>query len=190
MSPDLSIPQASFLAAGPDLLDPNFMHAVVLMCQHSGEGAYGLIINRPSEVLARDVLAGHELMKSSALRMFIGGPVSLETLQVLHRAPDHIRGGVQIAEELWIGGDLDDIGRYAASAPEEVSRNVKMFLGYSGWGAGQLEVELATGSWLPAPLATARVFQIEPKNLWRSVVRDLGPEYKALADEPPEPDWN
>jgi putative transcriptional regulator len=190
MASELNISQGSFLAAGPELLDPNFMHTVVLMCQHSEQGAYGLVINRPSEFAARDVLASHELLKKSALRMYIGGPVSLETLQVLHRLPEKIQGGLQIAEDLWIGGELDDVGRLALDEPGEAEAGVRLLLGYSGWGAGQLEFELATGSWLPAPGASKHIFQLDPKTIWRDVVRGLGPQYKALADEPPEPEWN
>jgi putative transcriptional regulator len=190
MASELNIAHGTFLAAGPELLDPNFMHTVVMMCQHSDQGAYGLVINRPSEFRACDVLSSHALLKASELRLYVGGPVSLETLQVLHRAPQRIPGGVQIADDLWIGGELDDIARYALEDPGEAERKVRLYLGYSGWGAGQLEFELAAGSWLPAPGAASRVFQTDFQSVWREVVRGLGPEYRGLADEPPEPEWN
>jgi putative transcriptional regulator len=190
MENELIVAQGAFLAAGPDLLDPNFMHAVVLMCSHGAQGAYGLVLNRPSEFRAREVLANHERMKRSALRLYIGGPVELETLQILHRAPDAIRGGVQLADDLWIGGELDEVGQLSAEDPERAERDVKLFLGYAGWGAGQLEGELASGSWLPAPGSALRVFQPDTAALWRQVVAGLGPDYKALALEPPDPEWN
>lgn len=190
MAHELIVSPGVFLAAGPDLLDPNFMHAVVLMCSHSDEGAYGLVLNRPSDFSAREVLASHELLQSSDLRMYVGGPVSLETLQILHRAPDAIEGGVELVPGLWIGGELDQVGRLALDDPERATRDVRLFLGYSGWGAGQLEGELATGSWLPARGSVERVFQRESERLWRDVVRDLGPEYRGLAFEPPAPEWN
>lgn len=190
MGSELIVDQGTFLASAPELLDPNFMHTVVLMCGHTPEGAYGLIVNRPSEYVAADVLSGHELLKQARLRMFVGGPVSLESLQVLHRAPHRIRGGVQLADELWIGGELDDVGRFALDDPEGAAAAVKLFMGYAGWGAGQLELELATGSWLPAPGSAERVFRIETKTLWREVVRGLGPDFAGAANEPPEPEWN
>lgn len=190
MALDLTVTQGSFLAAGPDLLDPNFVHAVVLICQHTPQGAYGLVINRPSPYTARDVLSGHELLKDCELRMHVGGPVQLEALQVLHRVPDKIEGGVQIAENLWIGGDLDQLGRYALEAPDEAARNVRLFMGYSGWTSGQLEVELASGSWLPAPGDAARVFEPDVAKIWREVVSELGSEYRSVANEPPDPHVN
>jgi putative transcriptional regulator len=189
MSDDLVVEQGSFLAAGPDLLDPNFVHTVVLMCQHGAQGAYGLILNRPSEFSAGEVLAGRELWKSSALPVYVGGPVGLETLQIVHRAPERIHGGVPIARDLWIGGDIDEVGRFALEDPHAAARAVRLFIGYSGWGAGQLEVELATGSWLPARGSAERVFLVETSDLWRDVVRSIS-SYRGLADEPSDPRVN
>lgn len=190
MALDLTVAQGSLLAAGPDLLDPNFARAVVLVCQHAPQGAYGLVINRPSEYTAKEVLSGHELLKTSDLRLFIGGPVALDGLQILHRVPEHIAGGVQLTNSLWIGGDLDAVGRYALSNPQEAARNVRLFVGYSGWGAGQLDVELATGSWLPAPGDVERVFQTDTAGVWRDVVSGLGGDYKRVANEPVDPHLN
>ena len=190
MGIELIVEQGSFLASAPTLLDPNFMHTVVLMCGHTPQGAYGLVLNRPSEFRAGEVLASHPALAQSALRMFVGGPVSLDTLQILHRAPERIGGGVQIAEDLWIGGELDDVGRFALEAPELAEQRVRLFMGYSGWSPGQLELELTTGSWLPAPGSTERVFQRETATLWREVIRALGPDFAAAADQPPEPEWN
>jgi putative transcriptional regulator len=187
---ELLVSQGAFLAAGPDLVDPNFLHTVVLMCSHSDEGAYGLVLNRPSEFLAREVLASHPKLSQSALRMFVGGPVGLDTLQILHRAPDVIQGGVQLAQDLWIGGELDDVGRLAELDAARTERDVRLFLGYAGWGPGQLESELEDGSWLPARGSAARVFQLDTQRLWRDVILDLGPEFRSLAFEPPDPDWN
>jgi len=190
MTVEWLVAPGSFLAAGPDLNDPNFMHAVVLMCRHTEEGAYGLVINRQSELRACDVLTGHAGLTQSTARMYVGGPVSLESLQVIHRAPDHIHGGVEIGDELWIGGDLDDLSRYLLASPLEAERNVRMFMGYSGWAPGQLELELATFSWLPAPGKAQSVFSPETKGVWRDVVRGLGPRFRPLADEPPDPNLN
>lgn len=190
MAHEFFVSPGAFLASGPDLLDPNFSHTVVLMCRHADEGAYGLVLNRKSELRVSEVLAEHELLRRSDLPLFVGGPVSLETMQILHRAPERIRGGVELDEQLWIGGDLDDIARYALEAPEEAALNLRLFLGYSGWSPGQLEFELSSGSWLPAPGSAARVFQPEIQSLWRNVISDLGPDYRALANQPPDPEWN
>jgi putative transcriptional regulator len=139
---------------------------------------------------AREVLAQHEHLGQSDFPLYIGGPVGLETLQILHRVPDLIHGGVELDDELWIGGDLDDVGRYVLESPDEAARNVRLFLGYSGWSSGQLEFELTTGSWLPAPGAAERVFDLDVAALWRNVVKGLGPDYRSMASEPRNPEWN
>ncbi|MBL8803418.1 MAG: YqgE/AlgH family protein [Planctomycetes bacterium] len=190
MAVEWQVAPGSFLAAGPDLTDPNFAHSVVLMCRHDEEGAYGLVINRPSDVRACDVLQAHAELARSRARMFVGGPVALESLQVLHRVPERIDGGEELVDGLFVGGDLDALARYLNEAPEEAERNVRLFMGYSGWGPGQLEFELSAFSWLPAPGALSSIFSPRPQAVWRDVVRGLGPRFRPLADEPPDPYMN
>jgi putative transcriptional regulator len=180
----------SLIAAAPDMLDPNFMHTVVLMCRHAEDGAYGLVLNRPAAVTL-DVLApAHPLLKQQRFPVFAGGPVGLDTLQFLHRAGERIPGGVEIGEGLFLGGDIDALAEYLAKEKSRARRKVRLLVGYSGWGAGQLESELASGSWLPAPLKRPWVFEADPGNLWRDVVRSLGGGAAGLVDLPPDPSWN
>ena len=180
----------SLLAAAPDMLDPNFMHAVVLMCRHTEEGAYGFVINRPAAVTL-DVLApNHPVLKEQRFPVFTGGPVGLDTLQFLHRASDRIPGGIEIVEGLYLGGEIDALAAYLAGEKARARERVRLLVGYSGWGAGQLEGELATGSWLPATLQNEWVFGADPQGTWRTVVRSLGGEASGLVDLPPDPSWN
>ena len=180
----------SLLAAAPDMLDPNFMHTVVLMCRHAEDGAYGLVINRPAAVTL-DVLApAHPVLKEQRFPIFAGGPVGLDTLQFLHRVEERIPGGVEIGEGLFLGGDIDALAAYIAKEKSRARGKVRLLVGYSGWGAGQLETELATGSWLPAPLKPEWVFGKDSAATWRNVLRSLGGEASGLVDLPPDPSWN
>jgi putative transcriptional regulator len=190
---DLKVGQGTLLAAGPDLMDPNFMHGVVLVCQHTDEGAYGLVVNRVSDYDARQVLGEHEVFHGREvpqLPIFLGGPVGLDTLQILHRAPDRVSGGVEVAEGIHVGGELATVAELMLSDPERARRDLRLTLGYSGWGEGQLEVELATGSWLPAPCAPELVFSEDVSGVWRRVVRSVGEGAADMADQPPDPEWN
>jgi putative transcriptional regulator len=180
----------SLLAAAPDMLDPNFMHTVVLMCRHAEDGAYGLVINRPAAVTL-DVLApSHPLLKDQRFPIHTGGPVGLDTLQFLHRAGDRIPGGVEIATDLFLGGDVDALATFLKKEGPKARRQVRLLVGYSGWGAGQLENELASGSWLPAPLREDWIFAPDARSTWREVLRSLGGEASGLVDLPPDPSWN
>jgi putative transcriptional regulator len=174
---ELLVPPGSFLAAGPDLLDPNFLHAVVLIGQHSAGGAYGLVLNRLSPHTTDDVLDDSLALGRAKVPISLGGPVGLDTLQILHRAPARVDGGVELCDGLFLGG-------------EAFRRDVRLFLGYAGWGAGQLEAELAAGTWLPAPPEAAAVFESEPAQMWRHVVRRLGATTEGFERQPPDPRWN
>jgi putative transcriptional regulator len=190
MAMDLWVAPGTLLASGPDLMDPNFMHTVVLVCQHTREGAYGLVVNRLSGSTTDDVLAEHPVFGRARFPVWIGGPVGLDTLQILHCIPDEVPQSFELAEGVWIGGDLDRLADFLSREPDRARRSVRMFRGYAGWGEGQLEAELASGSWLPAPGEAARVFHHSPDRLWRDVVRSLGEAAEGLDEQPPDPHWN
>lgn len=188
MDPNLRVSQGTFLAAGPDMLDPNFAHSVVLICEHTGEGAYGLVVNRPTGQTARSILAEHPPLSEHAFPIYQGGPVGLDTLQILHRADDQIPGGVPLLDDLWIGGELEDVARLVGQDSATAQKSVRLFLGYAGWSPGQLEYELAAGAWLPAVARTDLVFGADGEATWREVVRSVGST--GLEDQPPDPTWN
>lgn len=187
---DLIVEAGSVLASAPDMLDPNFMHTVVLIVQHSSDGAYGLVINRPATITLDVLLSDHPILARQRFPVFSGGPVGLDTLQFLHRVPEQVPGGVELAPGLHLGGDLEALARYIESGPDEALRNVRMLLGYSGWSARQLEGELARGAWVPAALQAEWVFQPDGPAVWRRVLRSLGQYGRGLEDLPPDVSWN
>ncbi len=190
MKKDLRVEAGTLLAAWPDLLDPNFMHSVILICDHSEEGAYGLVTNRDSELTIGELLTDHDVLADSDFPVHLGGPVDHTRLQFVHILPDRISGGVSIDGRLWLGGDLDDIARLITDDPELARRTMRIFLGYSGWGIGQLEGELDSGSWLPAPPAMNAIFGGVGVSTWRQVVRSVGADADGLEKQPPDVSWN
>jgi putative transcriptional regulator len=191
MSDDLRVQPGTLLAAWPDLRDPNFMHSVVVICQHSPEGAYGLVTNRKSGHEVQELFPDHPILGSLDFPVHLGGPVDHTTLQFLHRIPDDVPGGVSLDGRLWLGGELDHLARYLMDAdPDQAERHVRLCLGYSGWGAGQLESELTSGSWIPAAPSFEAVFGEPGEPTWRSVVRSIGDEGADLENLPPDISWN
>ncbi|MEO6708316.1 MAG: YqgE/AlgH family protein [Planctomycetota bacterium] len=190
MESELFVAQGTLLAASPDMLDPNFMHSVVLICQHTPEGAYGLVVNRPSGHNTAKVLADHPLWSRTEAELFFGGPVSLNQLQLLHSAGERVPGGVEVLKDVFLGGDLDVAARWWLDLPVAARASLRLVVGYSGWGAGQLESELERGSWIPAPGASELIFMDEPRNMWRAVLRSLGGDAAGLENLPPDPHWN
>lgn len=188
---DLFVESGSLLAAAPDMNDPNFMHTVVLILQHTHEGAYGLVLNRPSAITVNLLLAQHPILSTQRFPVHSGGPVGLDTLQFLHSLPEEIPGGAELVPGLYLGGDLDAVARVIERDSQAAQRQLRLLLGYSGWGAGQLESELTQGAWVPAPLADPEwVFLKDPQHVWRKVLRSLGKYAQGLEDLPPDPSWN
>ena len=185
-----TIPPGGFLAAWPDLVDPNFFHRVLVVCQHGDAGAYGLVVNDPLEQTTRDLMPSHPIFGSLDFPVFRGGPVQTSTLQYLHRIPRELPGAAPVTDEVWIGGDFDALARFVERNPERALGEVRLFLGYSGWGAGQLEEELRGGSWVPAACGPEEVFSDDPAGAWQRVLRGLGDVGQGLADLPPDPEWN
>jgi putative transcriptional regulator len=197
---ELRVDGGSLLAAWPDLLDPNFMHSVVLVCRHTADGAYGLVVNRETEHGVRDLLPDHPTLGKVDFPVNSGGPVDPNTLQFVHDLPEEIPGGLPLAGRVHLGGDVNALGRWLLENPDSGPERVRLYVGYSGWGEGQLEGELRGGSWLPAPPDPGIVFARDAEFSWRRVVRAVAREgaeldedvlgVLGLEDLPPETGWN
>src|SRR5581483_9053791 len=133
--------QGKLLVSSPALVDPNFRKTVVLIAHHDEEGAMGLVLSRPSDVLAVDAVPILDGLPGAETPVFVGGPVQPEAFMVLAEFED-----VEQAAAPIIGG----LGFMPADAePEELEiKRLRLFAGYSGWGEGQLEAELAEDSWI------------------------------------------
>lgn len=173
------------LIAPPMMGDPNFWRTVVLLCEHSDEGSFGLILNRPLDLDLGDVLngfAGDEMVS-------LGGPVQQDTLHFLHRHGDRVSDAVGLAEGIFWGGDFETIK--ALIQDNGVSpRDFRFFIGYAGWSAGQLVEEIEAGGWFLTAAASDLVFMEQPAGLWRDVLKRMGGEYALLANFPDDPRMN
>jgi putative transcriptional regulator len=172
------------LIAGAGLWDPNFRRTVVLVGHHDDDGAVGVVLNRPLDATVEEAVPPLSGLVPPGESIFRGGPVQPEAAVVLADFEDRERAGV-IA--------LDSIG----FLPEETDadsigglRRARVFAGYAGWGAGQLEAEMEGSSWHAAPARPADVFEPDPDRLWASAVGRLGPEHRFLLTMPVNPQLN
>ena len=176
----------SLLVAGPRLIDPNFFRAVVLVCSHDGDGALGLILNRPTKVSVGDHLPGWVERLSRPEVVFIGGPVQSETAVGLGQ-----RGSRE--PEGWSTVD-NRVGLVDLTvAPGAIAgdlESLRVFSGYAGWGPGQLEAELETGDWVVAASLPGDGFDEDPEGLWRAVLRREGGRTAIYAEFPLDPSAN
>ncbi len=168
--------RASLLVAMPQLQDPNFVRAVMVIVQHDADGTFGLVLNRPADMSASDLCMGLDVARGGdpSLPLHWGGPVQPNTGWMLFA--DETRQGqtddevTELADGIYFAASLDVLREIAEAPPGEV----RLFLGYAGWGPGQLEAEMVEGVWLTAPISRAALFSIEADALWEHVVRALG----------------
>jgi putative transcriptional regulator len=175
--------RGQLLIAGPTLLDPNFWRTVVLVVEHSEEGALGLVLNRPSETTVGDAVPELKAMIDEDDLLFIGGPVQPAAVIVLARFEDP-SDSVLLA--------FDDIGVLSSGSETEgeAVREARGFVGHAGWGAGQLDAEIERGDWILEPAARGDAFTDEPSELWETVLTRKGGSYALVARMPPDPSWN
>lgn len=175
------------LVADPFLKDPNFMRSVVLICKHENEeGTFGFTLSRLIEQTLDEFLPGFE---EFPLKVYLGGPVQVDTIHYLHQYPDLIPGSHKIADGIFWGGDFDMMKKFLKSGDIKTDK-IKFFLGYSGWESGQLDSELKESSWLTVMGNRKIVFDTPIEEIWKSGVRLLGGKYEMLINFPIDPQLN
>jgi putative transcriptional regulator len=173
------------LLSMPQLVDPNFHRAVVLMVEHNDEGSFGLILNKPSEMSVRELLEALELEWAGDGELVVGsgGPVMPTTGWVLHQPSAAVGPGApSLAEGLEHAGtvsitpevDLSTSPAKLRKIAEAPPGRIRFLLGYAGWGPGQLAAEMASGSWLHADVDPALVFDTPTDEMWATALRTLG----------------
>lgn len=178
--------RGSLLLAPPMSLDPNFRRSVVLVCEHNDEGSFGLVLNRQIELTLSEVLEDEGLPPQP---LCLGGPVEQNTLHYVHAMGDTLRDAIDVAPGVFWGGDFEQL-KDSLRAGEASEENVRLFLGYAGWTAGQLEEEITADGWIVTEASAEVVFGMQPDALWRNVLKSMGGEYAAIANFPDDPRLN
>lgn len=174
------------LIADPFLRDPNFMRSVVFICEHKAEGSFGFVLNRKYEHPLRELITGIE---TSEFPVYYGGPVQIDTIHFLHQCPDLIPGGVSVANDIFWGGDFETVVQLI-KANRLTNRDIRFFIGYSGWGEGQLEEEMKLKSWITGEGTRKLIFPANVDNTWKDALKQLGGEYKQMVNYPIDPQLN
>ncbi|HET7327800.1 MAG TPA: YqgE/AlgH family protein [Nocardioidaceae bacterium] len=178
------------LVATPALVDPNFAKSVVLLLEHDDGGALGVVISRPTVVAVEEVLPGWAELVTGPDVLFAGGPVQTDAALAVAVVDAAIGDAAPVGwRPLYPGAGLLDL-----DAPPELVRDVlsglRIFAGYAGWGAGQLESEIAEGSWYVVPAKTTDVLTEDAETLWRRVLRRQPGELAFVATCPDDPSQN
>jgi len=156
-----------FLYAAPGVADSRFAESVVLLIRHGPDGSMGLVVNRPTDMPLHEALVEVEEARGSTLPVYWGGPVQPEAILALVRAPSARPGAQTVLPDVLLTGDLADV-RAALKGHDTVSR-LRVYTGYTGWGAGQLALEVRAGAWVLDKADAASVFAPDPEKLWLRV---------------------
>lgn len=174
------------LIADPFLKDPNFIRTVIILCEHQQEGSFGFVLNKQYEQTLDELMDGFEEHK---IPIYYGGPVQMDTIHFLHQYPEKVTGGMEIMKGVYWGGDFEMLGEMVKS--NEIDYNkVRFFIGYSGWGDGQLNSELNEKSWLTATATRKLIFHNQPDEIWKDSLRHLGGDYEMMINFPIDPQLN
>jgi len=170
----------NFLIAVPGLDDPNFEHAVILVCEHTREGAFGLVINKILMNSLTPLLQSFGIEKKKIdIPVHYGGPVRPEQGHVIYSPHDEKYDSISITENLAMTASKDILYDIASgNGPERFI----VALGFAGWGANQLEEELMMGSWLVAPADSHIIFRVPVSEKWRAAAGLLGIDFDRYCD--------
>lgn len=161
----------------PQLSDPHFRRAVVLIVHHDAESTFGLVLNREADLSVRELCESLEFDWNGerGAEVAWGGPVESHTGWILFQddlqtdVDGSTEGVSQIDDNLHFAGSIDVLRHLANRPPTDL----RVFVGYAGWGGGQLESELAQGAWVVAPLSPEIVFDVAPSQMWDRVLREM-----------------
>lgn len=188
LDPKSMLPPARgrLLISEPYLSDPYFRRTVVLLCDHDNEGSFGFVLNRLTDMGVNDLL---ENLPPLGAPVGIGGPVQSSSLYYIHTLGHRLEGSQEVVDGIFVGGDFEQL-RNLLEADPRLTRHVRFFVGYSGWGKDQLDKELNERSWLVAAATKQRVMDVSNTDLWAESLRDMGSSFAPLANFPDDPTLN
>jgi len=184
---DIEPTSGCILVSEPHLPDNNFDRTVILLCKHDEEGSFGFVLNRKSNVQLNELVKEAEGIN---VPVYIGGPVEQNTLHFIHK-DDALTDAEIINDDFYWGGDFD---LFLSWLHDEVidKDEVKFFLGYSGWGKGQLMEEIKENSWIVIkPEDNKLIFKdASSDDMWRSILEDMGGRFSMYSKYPEDPRLN
>lgn len=174
------------LIADPFLKDPSFIRTVVFLCEHRDQGSFGFVLNKAFGTKLGELIPE---LEGCDFPVFQGGPVQPDTIHYLHQYPDLIPDSCQVAEGIYWGGNFETVTALLKSRQVERDK-IKFFIGYSGWGDGQLDEEMKERSWLTVSANRKLVFSTKLNDIWKGSLRELGGEYEMMINFPIDPQLN
>lgn len=174
------------LISEPYLGDKNFERSVVLLGSHNNDGSLGFVMNKKSQMFLSDVV---DELGSFDAPLYIGGPVEQDTLHFIYRNELPLDGTIPLINNLYWGGDFEHLKMILRNGMVN-EKDIRFFLGYSGWHEGQLQNELNEKVWITHRLSAEELFELDTEEMWRGILKNMGGQYKILSNYPIDPRLN
>jgi len=178
--------KGKILLSEPFMGDYYFGRAVVLLAEHNDEGSFGVILNKPIAAKFNDILKGFPDFDAS---VFLGGPVETDSLFYIHTAGDQLEGATEIVKGLYWGGDIESL-KELILIKQIKPKDIRFFIGYSGWSAGQLNNELKKNSWVITKASRQKLLTLNPMLMWEKLLARMGETYSYWSKLPIDPTMN
>ena len=182
----LSPEKGRLLISEPFMADENFKRSVIYLCEHNEDGSFGFVMNNFSDISLSELV---DDIINEDFKVSFGGPVSPDNRFYIHTLKNELEGCYEVMQGLYTGGKFEDLIPLINSGvitPNEI----RFFLGYSGWEAGQLNDELSLNSWIIGKTTVNRVLNAHDKDLWKKTLDEMGGEFKMISNFPEDPSLN
>ena len=181
------IRKGSLLIANPEIESDLYSKSVVLVCEHNASGSFGLIINKPLNLEMPADIINMGNLENPHLSTLAGGPIQVGQMMLLHSSNTIPDQTLELCPGVFLGGNLEFL-QEAASDPN--GPHIKLCFGYSGWAAGHLEKEFLQGHWFVHQAKASHIFDSSLKNLWHTILQEMGGKYVNIAKIPDDPSLN
>ena len=176
--PYSTLNKGTLLIASPDIDRGAYFRAILLLCEHSAEGSFGLVINKPLDIELPPEIMNLKNIANPRVQIRAGGPIQPNQMMLLHSSDLIADQTLKICDEVYLGGDLQFL-QEAVNDP--LGPHIRLCFGYASWGAGQLEREFLNGNWYLHPASSHHIFEIAPEKLWQATLREMGGKYATLS---------
>lgn len=179
--PYAQLAKGTLLIASPELDTGMYFRGVILLCEHSPTGSFGILVNKLLDTEIPDEVINLKETSNPHVQIYAGGPLQPDQMMMLHSCGQLPDQTLQLCPGVFLGGDLQFLQQ---AVTEEKGPSIRLCFGYCGWEPGQLEKEFLSNLWFVHPATSQYIFDTPPHKLWRILLRGMGGKYAALSTIP------
>ncbi len=176
--PYAHLAKGSLVIASPEIDEGIYFRGVLLICEHSSNGSFGLMINKKMEVELPEEIINIKDLANPRVQIRSGGPIQPNQMMLLHSSDTLSDQTLKICEGVYLGGDLQFLQE---AVNDSNGPHIRLCFGYAGWTAGLLEREFLNGNWFLHPASARHVFETPPEKMWQTILREMGGKYATMS---------